>query len=149
MRETYPQNLILCVQIRKKQFHAPGLKIHSVSANLALFSEKTLLSSARSAALGKTLEPRRLPNTEDLFPERLSLSPASSSPATPSGLPCACGSFGAFSGPSLSTSSHCPLQGPLPTLPQHSFPMARLIFPLGTVDHSLRPRSLSVAQEKV
>lgn len=83
MRETYPQNLILCVQVRKKQFHAPGLKIHSVSANLALSSEKILLSSARSAALGKTLEPRGLPNTEDPSFLNPFLSPASMQPGHP------------------------------------------------------------------
>lgn len=88
MKETYPQNLIICVQIRKKECHAPGLKIHSVSVNLALTLEKILLSSARSAALGKTLEPRGPPTSEDpsfLYPFLL----LPCSPASPSELPCA------------------------------------------------------------
>lgn len=82
MKETYAPNLVLCVQVKKKEFHAPGLKTQSVSAILALSKENILLSSASSAALGKSPEPRwpRVP-ADPSSPASALPSPASMHPS--------------------------------------------------------------------
>lgn len=91
-------NLILCLQVKKRGPVAQRLRTHSVSANLELSMKKTHLSSARSAALGETWEPRWFPTAQGKyyraplppqgFPVLVGSPEPAAAPPHPSACPC-------------------------------------------------------------